>query len=342
MLDKTRRKEIAGRNLVLFNELRKVLLVFQDHGIPVIVLKGAALANSVYASIGDRPMCDVDLLIHNEDRFRVLSILEETGFQIEPHPYEKFYPFNPNNTGEINFRSRNGGIFDLHWELTSSEWMKKYIRLDMIAFWQSALPLTINGIDTLQLSPADSLINICLHQMNDAYSHGVANQDVAHLIQHYHPFPWHDFLARAIATRLRTGCYIVLDASSEELGVEIPFSVLKKLRTARWKKWLIYKLSDPIKSPQNDVFYRNKAYLVKLISADGLQDVMKALGFLFIPGPTWLAERYHISRGFQAWLACIWHPINIIYRGCMGLWEVFEFIIRKLTARNQGEKIASD
>ena len=54
MPDKTARRVIAGRNLVLFNELRRVLHLFLVQNIPVIVLKGAALANSVYNFIVGR------------------------------------------------------------------------------------------------------------------------------------------------------------------------------------------------------------------------------------------------------------------------------------------------
>jgi hypothetical protein len=320
--DKETRRVIAGRNLILFNELRKVLCVFQDHDIPVIVLKGAALANSVYDSIGKRPMSDIDLLIHHEDRVRTLSNLEMAGYLIEPKPRKKFHPFNQNLTGEINFSSKNAGIFDLHWELTSAEWVRKIIQLDTEALWCSARPLEINGEITLQLSPVDTLLHVCLHLMESAYSHAVGYQDIVNLISYYRPFPWDEFLAQVIRSRLCTSCYIVLDAVSREFIVDIPKFVLDKIKIPNWKRELIYRLSNPIKGIQGQKISTNTHFLVQLISIDRLGDILSVLYWLFVPGPKWLKERYGLKNMGEGWLACIWHPLVVMRRGLLGVWEV--------------------
>jgi hypothetical protein len=53
----------ALRNMRRCHELSKVLRILQNDGIPVIVLKGAALAEVVYGNIALRSMSDVDLLV---------------------------------------------------------------------------------------------------------------------------------------------------------------------------------------------------------------------------------------------------------------------------------------
>jgi hypothetical protein len=322
MPDKTARKHIAGRNLVLFNELSKVLRHFSAHAVPVIVLKGAALANSVYGSISDRPMNDVDLLVRNEDLERALSVLETTGYQIEPLPQEKFHPFNKNFTGEINFIGKSGVVFDLHWELTCNEWIRKIIRLDAEELWRSAQPLAINGDRGLQLSPVYTLLHVCLHLMGNAYSHRVAYRDIANLINFYKPFPWEEFLTQVVRSRLCTSCYIVLDIVSKEFAVEIPGYVFDAIRPHPWKKWLIYRISDPVEGLRGRSISDNTAFLVQLISADRLWDVVRVLLWLFMPGPKWLEERYGLSSMPEAWLACLWHPLVVLSRGLMGVWEV--------------------
>ncbi len=45
-----------ARNMILFDELNRVLKAFNEAGIEVIVLKGAALAQTVYPDIALRPM----------------------------------------------------------------------------------------------------------------------------------------------------------------------------------------------------------------------------------------------------------------------------------------------
>ena len=49
-------------------------------GLPVVVLKGAALAELVYQHIGLRTMADVDLLVEKKNLDKAGSILERLGY----------------------------------------------------------------------------------------------------------------------------------------------------------------------------------------------------------------------------------------------------------------------
>src|SRR5262245_40349945 len=62
--------------------LRTILVRFSEAGIPVIVLKGAAMAALVYPSPALRPMRDIDLLVHRRDMERVEAVLH--GLRDEP------------------------------------------------------------------------------------------------------------------------------------------------------------------------------------------------------------------------------------------------------------------
>jgi hypothetical protein len=312
---------VAANNLVKFNELEKVLQLFKETGIPVIVLKGAALANTIYDSIGNRPMNDVDLLIHPQDRPRILLILENHGYQFKPWPQRKFHPYNISVTSEIDFISSTGTVFDLHWDLISFEWVRLMTRLDMQELWQSARPLDINGLVVLQLSPCDSLIHICLHLMMQAYAHQIAYKDIVTLLNYYHHFPWENFLDQAIHSRTCTTCYFALDVAASVLGAAVPDYVLDRLKPPFWKKWLIYQISDPIKGLKGENQSDDRRYLVQLVAADRLIDVARVLIWLFLPGPAWLAERYDLENGFQTLLACFWHPCVILSRGFRGVFQ---------------------
>ena len=71
----------AIKNLELYHEISKVLAALQDNAIPVIVLKGAALAALVYPNIALRPMRDVDLLIRDDDIWSVDKIILQLGYE---------------------------------------------------------------------------------------------------------------------------------------------------------------------------------------------------------------------------------------------------------------------
>ena len=51
----------TAQNQVMFQELERIANVLSDAEIPVVVLKGASLAPTVYPEVGLRPMGDLDL-----------------------------------------------------------------------------------------------------------------------------------------------------------------------------------------------------------------------------------------------------------------------------------------
>lgn len=65
--------QTTAQNTLLYQELERILDALQD--IPVVVLKGAALANTLYPHIGTRPMADIDLLVSQQDFYSALQKL---------------------------------------------------------------------------------------------------------------------------------------------------------------------------------------------------------------------------------------------------------------------------
>jgi hypothetical protein len=157
--------------------------------------------------------------------------------------------------------------------------------------------------------------------MVNAYSHRVAGRDIAVLVNHHQPFPWQAFLERAADFRVKTACYFALEAAAVDYGSVIPPGVVEALNPPSWKKWLIHRIADPIKSMQGQVTPGNRKYLVKMVAADRFWDVVKVLIWLFFPGPKWLEERYRLRNRMEAWSACLWHPLLVLRRGLMGAWE---------------------
>ena len=70
----------ARRNLLAFNALARVIEHLNAHGIPNILLKGVALALTLYKNEALRPMGDVDLLVRWDDVPRTVELLRELGY----------------------------------------------------------------------------------------------------------------------------------------------------------------------------------------------------------------------------------------------------------------------
>src|SRR5574341_1546897 len=70
--------------------LEETLNALAAEGIEVVLLKGAALASTVYQSFLERPMGDLDLLVAEEDAQRAHSIMQAAGWMWD----EAAYPFS--------------------------------------------------------------------------------------------------------------------------------------------------------------------------------------------------------------------------------------------------------
>ena len=70
----------TARNMIFRLELIKVLKSLRQAGIPVIVLKGAALLELVYKNPSLRPMSDLDLLVPEEYAETAQNMILEFGY----------------------------------------------------------------------------------------------------------------------------------------------------------------------------------------------------------------------------------------------------------------------
>ncbi len=73
----------TARNLLLYRELSRILTALSP--IPVVILKGAALAATLYPSIGLRSMGDLDLLATEDRLAEAVARLKALGY-VQPHP----------------------------------------------------------------------------------------------------------------------------------------------------------------------------------------------------------------------------------------------------------------
>lgn len=307
---------VALHNMLLYDDLGRALEALGPAGVDVIVLKGMALASSVYPSIADRPMNDIDLLVGPEQRQCAQRALEAAGYAFMPEPRKRFSPFDTEFTGEMQFRRTRHNVLELHWELTPSDWLRRLIALNTDELWADARPFSDGAATALQLSPCDTLLHLCLHLSAHAYVHDNGFRDIEQLLAHLQPFPWGEFVARARRRKMAAMCYFVLDAAAGP----VPPGVLDSLRPPAWQQRLVRAIVDPRQGKAGRLRVSPRAgYLLHLALADRLADVIRTLAWLFFPGPRWLAERYRLAGPVRPRLACLWHPLVVAWQGAAGL-----------------------
>jgi hypothetical protein len=159
-LDVNELAAVAGREALRTRradaDLAAALRAIQTRGIPVMLLKGAALGHFAYDDGSLRPRSDSDVLVPTSSVFEALQALRDAGMGAVSAP---------SSPGDLRWfhssvlRSPSGHLLDLHWHLLSSSCSD---RADE-DFWAGARAHEWAGMRVLLLSPSDQLLHVLCH-----------------------------------------------------------------------------------------------------------------------------------------------------------------------------------
>jgi len=134
--------------------LRRIEDALRRQRIPAIVLKGPAVAETLYPEPACRPMEDLDLLVQADRQAKATGTLVDLGY-------------SDVTFGPEDFRNPATGItVDLHVELLNATRLpvrRKAWQPDLEAFWRRASPLHPSQPGLLVLHGFDQLLYLCHH-----------------------------------------------------------------------------------------------------------------------------------------------------------------------------------
>lgn len=156
--------------LALKGELIHVLLPqFNESGIDVLLLKGAALMQTVYKENPVRYFVDLDLLVRKKDFLRVQTLLEQKGYEMRsvfPGSRHRLKGFPQEHRVPLEFVHPERGIHvDLHSQFFEP-WSS--FHLDSEDFWETAQPIFVEGIRTLIPNENIFFVHLLLHTLKHA------------------------------------------------------------------------------------------------------------------------------------------------------------------------------
>lgn len=222
----------AMANAMLSVELSRLLVILAQAGVAAIVLKGAALGDTLYGNSALRPMTDVDLLLRPAEIERTLELLQAQGYawsEVEPHPGMRLDFEN-----ELVLRAPGPTPLpiELHWHLIDSPFYQQ--RVDEAWFWSTAQRVTLAGSEAQVLGLEANLLYLSAHYVLHHRAQGMRwLVDIAGLIaRHETQIDWPLLLAQARAFCLVTPLQVVLGqlADADAWGVAMPLAVLEEVR----------------------------------------------------------------------------------------------------------------
>jgi len=234
VLEQLRRLALVSDFAMLYldTRLRESLGALHNAGVRVLLLKGAALAHTVYGGVRQRPMSDIDLLVDSSCAHVARRVMLDTGWReivggIPEAVYEHHHHLPP---------LRDGRSPDLQLEVHTALFPERQpFAFDVKDLWANAKPLGAEFPKAFVPSPIHSLLHACLHFL---WSHqgrfGVWRtvRDIDVLSRHP-AVDWMAYSETARAARGATSCYWTLRIAEMAAGVSAPADVMRQLRPPR-------------------------------------------------------------------------------------------------------------
>lgn len=298
----------ARLNILRIQHLQRTLQALSAKNIRVIVLKGAALAETVYGNAALRPMADLDLLIHPEDVSAALEAMLAWGckrIDAETHPGAVF---EETNVTGLELPVTEKTTVELHWGILHPPHDAN--GLGDAWFWETAQQFAGGPAGALALSPEACLIHLCAHLCLHHKGAGLLWwNDIAELLARSGAdLNWQIVLERARGYRLLAVLGWALPRAARELGADVPPWVLDHFAGQKPPRREQEELRLALQAKRSPV-----ELTAQLAAAS--PDRITALRFLLrsaFPSPAYMRTRYNIRSPLLT-------PFYYPYRWLIGL-----------------------
>ena len=295
-----------ARNMYLYAELKRILETFCDKGVKVIVLKGAALAKTVYGDIGLRQMSDVDLLVKKEDLPCAEKIMSGLDYRFQGDMPPEWYRENHQHISYVN--SEKNIPVEIHWHIArKAHPLRIRIINDIIErWWEEAKTIEFSGSKVQILSPEDLITHLCLHFLKHRFiNHNGGFSSKGALIQLYDIFQtlkyyrddidWVRFKSEAEKYGIDSLMYTTLSIVREIMGEhdDVFHNALSSVRPEDLDKELLRLINKRILI-REDTLPAIPGSFIKSQIADTFQTKVKILFKEIFPHPKVLSKRYSV------------------------------------------------
>jgi hypothetical protein len=277
---------IAGQ-LILGRELGRLLRLFGREGVPVIPLKGPALAETLYPDPALRPCTDLDLLVRRESLLQADDLLQRLGYRrlADAHSFH----FDLLYDRATLYEAPSGIHVDLHWGLVSDP-RYSWDESEGLTIWDRAVRVRVAGEDALGLCPEDLLLYLAVHLAVHHSLAGLLWYCDLHLAIHRwaDTLDWEALIARASRWRVRAALYWALLELKELFGASAPAAAMVRIEPrgprAAVMAWLLRH-----RAPQQRA---RLEHLIALLLVDRGRDLLGPLRQVLCPPPAWVDASY--------------------------------------------------
>jgi Uncharacterised nucleotidyltransferase len=289
-------------NLILTQELIKLLRLFESHNIPVLPFKGPILAASVYRNLSLRRISDLDILVHLQDFQKVADLLLAQGYESnidvpwECHFVRRDTLFNIDLHRDIVPKHLSYPISDNYW-------------------WEHLETFSLAGTTVPNLIPEASLLILCLNGTKESWQSLNRICDVAELIRAHPSMDWKQIMEKFTKLGCKRLISLGLLLAGELLAAPLPEEVWQWVKSDRVAKSLFIQVKEELFSESSQEIGEIEKTIFHIRTRERLQDkVYSFVGLMDHSGwltPTEKDLNFLSLPRFLHWLYFFIRPIRV-------------------------------
>ena len=293
--EKAAQEEI--QTLVQFSFFRTYLAELLDGGaeakLDVLILKGAALAETVYPRPSLRRFGDMDVLVRASDIARARTVLETLGYETSERQWGDLEQGRDCQANFLKHPERGVVVVELHTQLLNNPLFFGAVRFDESGIWKRSRPVRLANRDARVLGPEDQLLHLCLHLGCHYLAAPNSLRDIDRVCR-VCAVDWPLFVTAARRARARAVCFASLFVAHRLLGTDIPADVLDAL-APRLGRRLLERLASARAADFTESRTEALRFPLILFLLDTPAARWKALRHTFYPSSSWLITHYYFD-----------------------------------------------
>lgn len=215
-------------------ELVQIVDQLHEQRIPVALLKGAALAESVYPTAGIRPMGDLDLLVPAHLAEDAQATIQELGYRPGGTPEDQADTEKNHRHLPALFGIGKPVVVEVHRHIVR---LDSPLQFDISGFWDRTEPLVVDGRDFVKtLAPDDMVFHLALNFFLDRRFHSLAALgqlcDLSEVVKQRDELPWERLVSNVKDCGLGGPTASTLALARDLLDAPVPERVIEDLYPA--------------------------------------------------------------------------------------------------------------
>jgi hypothetical protein len=274
--------------MLLSAELSRTLEVLESAGLEPILLKGPALARTVYPDPDLRYSHDLDILIESAGLDEACDLLQRSGFR--PKDTVAVPLFYERHHFHRILISPSGLLVELHWDLSKPA---DFFRFDLREIRRRSRVVAFRGSSIRVLDPADQLLHLAAQEIDAGFCDLRHVVDAALLIEA--EAAKSDLPERAQRQGLSTALWELLAIVREVTGTVVPAEVERSLRPGTFKAVCLSSLNLTEKAIE--LYVRRHSgirSLVRWLCTPGIRALGREVARFLLPG-----DSYYLQLGYE-------------------------------------------